>query len=170
MKKLRYNWIFLFLGLINFLLFSKGVGAGMDSFTVHYFRLNGDYNDWTLWTWNAVDHEKIKEINKEVMPSVKDADGLKFNVRMGDYGGATSIGILPKYRNWETKEAPDRIYFTTMGNEVWIIQGDPHLYHEKPDLRPNIQAAFLDSTTQITLALSKSLNQNELVPANFSVT
>ncbi len=169
-KKLRYNYIFLFLGIINFLFFSKGVGADMDSFVVHYFRFDGDYKDWTLWTWNAVNHQTTKEINKEVTSSGQDADGLKFVVQKNDYAGATDIGVLPKYHNWDSKDGPDRVYSSTMGNEVWIIQGDPHLFTNKPDVRPSIQAAFLDSTTQITLVLSKSLNQNELVPAHFSVT
>ena len=56
-----------------------------------------------------------------------------------------------------------------MGTEVWIIQGDPKLYAQKPDLRPAIQACFLDSSTEIDLVVTKNLTSKDLNPAKFLV-
>ena len=107
---------------------AEAAGAAGGTLTVHYGRYGGDYESWTLWTWNA----KTGQDSKELKPADKDDFGLIFRVAKADYGDGTEIGLLPKYLEWVSKDPPDRIWKQEMGDEVWIVTGNPALLKEKP--------------------------------------
>jgi pullulanase len=144
---------------------AKEAEESMDKLVVHYYRYDGDYADWTLWTWNAANNQNSKEL-KAVS---QDSSGLIFQLKKADYGVENQIGLLPKYRAWESKDSPDRIYRAKMANEVWIVQGDDKLYERKPDLRPSIRGAQLETSDTIQLHLWKSLTLSELTITLFQV-
>jgi pullulanase len=102
-------------------------GAG-EIITVHYKRFGGDYDDWTLWTWD----DKADMDSKELERAGQDDFGLVFRVTRSDYGDGTQIGLLPKFREWESKDPPDRIWTEDMGDEVWILGGNPELFTTQP--------------------------------------
>jgi pullulanase len=135
------------------------------SITVHYHRPRGDYDGWTLWTWNdATDQD-----SREIMSSGSDAYGLIFKVDPKMYGDGTQIGLLPKFGNWADKDGPDRIWYPFKGPEVWILAGDDELFTEIPDITPRLLGAFVDGKSVITLSLSTLLEEDAIVPGNFAI-
>ena len=145
----------------------EGMMASTDvaSITVHYHRARGDYDGWTLWTW---DDATDKDSN-EIMPSGTDDYGLIFKVDTGLFGAGTQIGLLPKYGNWSDKDGPDRIWYPFLGDEVWILGGEEELFMEVPDTTPRLLGAFVDGKSVITLSLSTVLGEDALVPENFAI-
>jgi pullulanase len=85
---------------------------------VHYHRFDGEYGDWTLWTW--------------VKSEDDDDFGLIFHVKRSDYGAGEAIGLLPKFQEWVSKDPPDRIWTASMGDEVYILSGHPELFTSQP--------------------------------------
>jgi pullulanase len=128
---------------------SVGKDVG-DVITVHYHRPGKDYQGWTLWTWD----DRTDQASREIARSGTDNYGMVFKVERKNYGDGTQIGLLPKLGNWESKDAPDRIWFPYMGNEVWILAGNEELFTKVPDTTPWIIGAFVDGKKALTLALS----------------
>ena len=99
-----------------------------DVLVVHYHRFDGEYGDWTLWTWEAETGQDSQELERED----KDDFGLIFHVIKSDYGAGRAIGLLPKYKEWVSKDPPDRIWDESMGDEVYILSGHPELFTSQP--------------------------------------
>lgn len=134
--------------------------------TVHYHRPQGDYQGWTLWTWD----DKADQNSREIYSSAKDDYGLVFKVERANYGDGTQIGLLPKFGNWSSKDAPDRSWYPYMGEEVWILGGREELFTKKPDTTPWIVGAFVDSARVVTVSFSAALKKEDLKPASFILT
>jgi len=128
-------------------LMGKEVGSVI---TVHYHRADGDYSGWTLWTWN----DMTDQGSREIPASGEDDYGLVFEVQRQHYGDGTQIGLLPKLGNWASKDAPDRIWYPYLGDEVWILGGNDQLFNEVPDTTPWIAGAFVDGRRLVTVSLS----------------
>jgi len=129
--------------------------------TVHYHRPGEDYQGWTLWTWD----DMTEEDSREISASETDDYGLVFKVERKDYGGGgVQVGLLPKFGNWDSKDAPDRIWFPYMGNEVWILAGSEELFTEVPDTTPWITGAFVDGKKVVAISLSAPLKAELLKP------
>jgi pullulanase len=134
--------------------------------TVHYHRPAGDYSGWTLWTWDDLTDKDSREITSSGM----DDYGMVFKVERKNYGeDGTQIGLLPKFGNWASKDAPDRIWMPYMGNEVWILAGNEELFTEVPDTTPWIIGALIEGERSVTISLSAPLPQDKLKPAAFSI-
>ncbi len=138
---------------------------GAPQFTVHYHRSEGDYGGWTLWTWN----DKTDGGSQELREEQQDDFGMVFVVTKENYGDGRQIGVLPKYGNWADKDAPDRIWFPFLGDEVWIVSGDPELYAERPDISPWVRGGFVDASDLVTVSLSRSMKAEQIVPQNFTL-
>jgi hypothetical protein len=68
--------------------------------TVHYNRLNADYENWSLWVWN----EEEKREGFDILPHGKDDFGLIFEINLDKNNISGKLaGFLPKYKNWEKK-------------------------------------------------------------------
>lgn len=146
--------IFLFLSRI----------APAEEITVHYNRPDGDYDGWSLWTWNA-DADK----NKEVTASGTDDFGMVFRLNTEDYGDVKRIGILPKLNNWEKKDDPNRFLSSAMGNDVYLVSGDKILYSVLPRIAPKVLTAEIDDTGHVRMVLSKSVASDQLNPEQIFV-
>ena len=138
---------------------------GKPQLIVHYHRPEGDYGGWTLWTWD----DKTEEDSQELMPVEQDDYGLVFRVKKADYGDGTQIGLLPKFGNWVDKDAPDRIWFSFTGDEVWIVSGDGELYAQKPDVSPWVRRGFVDGPTDVILSLSRAMPAEEIEADNITL-
>jgi pullulanase len=144
-------------------LMGKKSGATL---TVHYHRPQGDYQGWTLWTWD----DKTDQSSREVYSSAKDDYGIVFKVERANYGDGSQIGLLPKFGNWSSKDAPDRIWYPYMGEEVWILAGREEIFTKEPDTTPWIVGAFVDAARLVTVSFSTALKQEDLKPQNFALT
>ncbi|KPL19128.1 MAG: hypothetical protein AMJ92_04465 [candidate division Zixibacteria bacterium SM23_81] len=138
---------------------------GGQTLTVHYHRPESDYKGWTLWTWD----DKTEEDSRELQAVDQDDYGLVFRVTKKDYGNGTRIGLLPKFGNWINKDAPDRVWFPFMGDEVWIVSGDPELHAERPDISPWIRGGFVDGPAEVVVSLSKGMDTKDIKAQRFSI-
>ncbi len=148
--------------LIIFLLIGS---ASAGEVLVHYNRPDGDYDNWTLWTWNPDESSKSLEVSSQG----SDDFGLIFRLKMEGYGNVKRLGILPKFKNWEKKDDPDRNWSSLAGNDVYLVSGDKNLYSTRPKLTAKVVKALIDDTDRIRLVLSKSVQSDQLRPDRISI-
>ena len=132
----------------------------MDQLTIHYHRYDGNYTDWKLWTW-------VDDSNREVLADAKDKFGLIFRIDLAQYPPKGALYFLPKYREWERKDAPERSWNRKMNNEIWVLQGNATLFSEPPSTEPFVRKAFLEKPDEIVAIVSKPIAQSavaELAP------
>ncbi|MBO8129902.1 MAG: type I pullulanase [Candidatus Marinimicrobia bacterium] len=134
----------------------------MKKLTVHYHRYMQDYEGWTLWSWTD-------SIRKEIKPVRTDNYGLVFEIDITDFNYPDIIGLLPKYKNWENKDTPERFWTNKAGYEIWLIQSDKNIYQTTPDLSLKILNAFLDGENYITATFTHPLIKNDIKPSLFSL-
>ncbi len=126
-----------------------------DSVLVHYHRYDLSYKNWTLWTW--LDETKI-----ELQAAKQDSFGLVFKLDVDVYPAMGSINFLPKYKNWENKDDPNRSWSRSMPHEIWILEGEAKVFNNQPGTGAAIRRAFLDSPDSLTLVLSHPLENSNL--------
>lgn len=143
MKKIKLLIVFLLLAANN-----------LCALTVHYNRPDGDYKDWTLWTWGIKTGK-----SKAVESKGEDKFGVYFVLDMNDYGNTDELGFLPRFKEWERKDDPDRLYDVKMGDDVYILTEDRNVYAKRPDISPRVIKAILDSKKNFRIVLSKSLSE-----------
>lgn len=127
----------------------------MKNLKIHYHRYDGDYKDWTLWTW-------LDDVQREINPSDSDAYGVVFEVELDKYPEKGNINFLPKYKDWKAKDAPNRFWDRSQKKEVWILPGDPKVYTSRPDTSKTVQRAFIDDRDSLTVTLSHPLTVQEV--------
>ncbi len=152
--------ILLAIGLVG-----SSLPALAEDLVVHYHRPDGDYDGWTLHTWNASGGSG----GVEARATGTDAFGLIFRVDLSSFGGASRIGMLPKFRNWDGKDDPDRYWTPEVGKEIYILSQDKQLYTQTPDIRPRVVGAYVDSLDQVRIVLSKSMSYDEVDAARATV-
>ncbi|HKI80669.1 MAG TPA: pullulanase-associated domain-containing protein, partial [Pseudodesulfovibrio sp.] len=104
--------------------------ASCPEVTLHYHRVNGDYDDWGLHIWGPTDVSGVTWTSPYlptgeddfgliwVVPMQSDADFLDYIVHLGD----------------EKDPGPDqRATFGVTGCEFWLIQGDETQYSNPED-------------------------------------
>ncbi|PIS27253.1 MAG: hypothetical protein COT43_11455, partial [Candidatus Marinimicrobia bacterium CG08_land_8_20_14_0_20_45_22] len=151
MKKTVLLLIAIFLILPGVLFFNPVTqGADMKTLTIHYHRYNGQYQGWSLWTW-------VDQTSREVISEKRDDFGLVFKLSIEKYPPPGNIGLLPKYKNWELKDDPNRLWSRSMPTEIWILESIEAIFSEPPDTKPSIHRAFLDSPHKVTLVFTNSI-------------
>lgn len=136
-----------------------------EPFTLHYHRPLEDYDGWTLWTWDDL----TERHSREIAPAGRDDYGLFFQVNPADYGTGMAVGVLPKKGDWQDQDGPDRTWTPATGSQAWILSGRPALLARRPDTRPCVAAAFLDSPTNILARLSHPIPSERISPALFGL-
>lgn len=137
---------------------ARAASHGTDgAVTLHYHRPDGDYGDWKIWSWS--DPEGV---NAELEQAGVDDFGAYFKLDASKYGAsAVRIGLLPKFRQWEGKDDPNRFVDISAlkgGNkEIYIVSGKKEVFAERPDVRPFVKHAFLDAETEVVVVLSKKI-------------
>ncbi|HOT75177.1 MAG TPA: type I pullulanase, partial [Candidatus Wallbacteria bacterium] len=126
--------------------------------TVHYHRPDGDYGGWKLWSWSVPEG-----INAEIDQAGMSEFGAVFTLDADKYKNAGSIGVLPKYNQWEQKDDPNRFIDlsqlkTLHKKELFIVSGKKEVFTSRPDISPFVKNAFLDSDNEITVVLSKKIS------------
>lgn len=133
----------------------------MDLLTVHYHRNDGNYADASLWTWDWFGERNPGQ--QEVFACRMDDFGVVFELPIADYGVQEStrrIGFIPRVeRSWDRKDGSDRQWVPGMGRELWIVQDDPILHEQRPDISPRVRAAYLDSPETIVTLFTAPLSR-----------
>lgn len=120
---------------------------------IHYYRFDGDYSDWGVWSWSK---------------APKDLPGASYEmVGVDSYGAiikvtfttpVTRAGFLLKKGDWQVKDInEDRYVDMPKGNgEIWLVQGDKKVYLTVPVIVAKMHA-WQDDAKKITLKLDKPL-------------
>ncbi len=126
---------------------------------VHYHRHQQDYEGWTLWHWLPGQEPGARAL----APAARDGFGLVFE--LGELArDHNRIGLLPKLGAWTAKDGPDRFWDITLGNDVFILEGDEDVYVTQPALEPRIIIAYLDTPTQLCVNFSMMLPVTHVTP------
>lgn len=113
------------------------------SIEIYYSRIDENYSGWKMWVWNKTDNLE----GFEIMPERITENGLLFILDTDKYKlNGKEIGLLPKYGNWEDKEAFDRIFKHTGQKQIYIFEGDPKVYESLNDIEKStrIISAYYD--------------------------
>jgi len=141
------------------LLFSTAAAStGSDQrISIHYHRPDGDYSGWKLWSWTVPEGTTV-----EIDQAGINEFGAVFTLDADKYKNAGSIGVLPKYNQWEQKDDPNRFIELSElkklhKKELFIVSGKKEVFTSRPDISPFVKNAFLDSENEIIVVLSKKI-------------
>ncbi|MDR1231021.1 MAG: hypothetical protein LBK61_06440, partial [Spirochaetaceae bacterium] len=124
----------------------SGSGA---SLTIHYYRYAGDYENWNLWVWPAGG-----EGTGYVFDEPDDEGFVSSRITKAEAG--KEYGMIVRRsepgNDWAEKDVADDRF--TGADEVWLVEGDPAVYTEKPDSpQPSFTFAVADSADTVTVTL-----------------
>jgi pullulanase len=102
---------------------------------IHYFRPDGNYSGWALYTWNA-STENALWCQSEVSITGTDSFGVYFDVTVNPAQG-TPVGDLGFIINdcaaGQIKDpGPDQHLQITQFNEAWVIHADATVFTSQP--------------------------------------
>ncbi|WP_440895019.1 pullulanase [Amphibacillus sp. Q70] len=137
--------------------------AESDSIRVNYFREDGDYSDWGLWTWD------------DVAEATTDWAGVEHPFEEGQYGSfydlalaenASKIGFL--IYNPVKQEQTEDMSFSDLDqhNQIFVREGDPNVYtnpyfvSEEGLLRAELLS---DSLIELTFSTVAELTEDDLL-------
>jgi pullulanase len=122
------------------------------TYTINYYRLDGKQAAWDMWIWENGKGGAAYPFSETT------EDGY---ARTTLQFSSNEINVITRPGNWSTQEA-DRKITITEGNstEVWIVQDVQEVYKTKPDISPSIQAALMDSKTDINVTVNQELSDS----------
>lgn len=158
--------------LMNLNLFAQ------DFIKIHYQRLESDYENWSLWIWDACANKPGFAKERDGI----DSFGAYFNLNVSQkLNGACKIGILPRYGEWINKEAFDRVFEYSGQKEIFIVEGEKEVFFTRPEISTTAIAAYAQPDSSINLFFNRKINDSFIKskeiklfclekPINFSIT
>jgi pullulanase len=122
------------------------------TYTINYYRLDGKQSQWDMWIWEN-DKEGAAFPFEETTEDGYAKTTLQFSTNV--------LNVITRPGDWSTQEMNRKIEITE-GNsiEVWIVQDVQEVYKSKPDISPSIQAALMDSKTDINVRVNRELTDD----------
>ncbi len=112
---------------------------------IHYYRPDGNYSGWALYTWNA-STENAQWCSSEVSVSGTDAYGVYFDVSVNPATGSPTgdLGfILNNCANGQEKDpGPDQHLQITQYKQAWIVSGVSTVYTTQPTNAEKLNSVF----------------------------
>lgn len=115
------------------------------SVRIHYFRPDGSFTGWTLWTWNASTENQTTWCSTELQPAGVDSYGAYWDVTVNTSSGSPpgDLGFIIHNCSANTKDpGPDQHLQTTQYDEAWIISGDDTVYTSQPSPQQLLNGGF----------------------------
>lgn len=105
--------------------------------TVHYQRADSEYTNWNLWLWKNVTTGTDIDVNKAgVQFTDSDDFGKIARVELDGMDKFESVGVIVRKGEWLAKDVSADRFITKFKedgtSEIWLRQGDPVIYYEKP--------------------------------------
>jgi pullulanase len=153
--------------LIILILFSLSLLSAID-LTIHYHRYEGDYDDWGLHLWNAVEESGGTFIIDGVSYSWWDAYPFSETDNFGVFAVVPilyedqDLGII--VHKGEEKDPPglDRFFGDYDANpEIWLLEGIADIFLEEPSTDVRMMSAFGDGITTITVNMTGAIQDYE---------
>ena len=148
----RFRWLvesvavlFLGIGLVLPALASADPPIPAGSVRIHYFRPDGNFTGWTLWTWGASTENQTAWCSTELEPAGVDGYGPYWDVTVNTSWGNPpgDLGFIVHNCSTNTKDpGPDQHLQTTLHNEAWIISGDATVYTTQPTPQQLLNGGF----------------------------
>ena len=141
MKKLAPRFVALFSLVI---LLASGVPAvssaappAVVKLTVHYQRADSEYTGWNLWLWKNVTTGTDVDVNKAGVTFTESDDyGKIARVDIEGMDKFENLGVIVRKGDWTAKDVSADRFITKFKedgtSEIWLRQGDPVIYYEKP--------------------------------------
>ncbi|MFP4498071.1 MAG: type I pullulanase [Vulcanimicrobiota bacterium] len=112
---------------------------------VHFFRYNGEYHGWNVWTWKQADGKQVDFIEKTDFGMLAASDQDNIIIRQ-----STTENL------WHSKATTD-INLKSM-KEIFIVEGDHRVYTDFRDAfnatKPRLLAAIMDTRDSVYAHLS----------------
>jgi pullulanase len=126
---------------------------------VHYYRPDGQYDRWNVWTWGVGEEGRGVAFDRET------AFGRYAVIELDD--DASRQGLLLRRGNWEQRDVPQDRFVELDDDgvtEVWLVSGNPSVFMnpDAVDVSTRIVGAFLDAGDEILLTVSTPLTQEQL--------
>ena len=130
----------------------SGRPAGENLLTIHYYRFDRNYNGWNVWVW-PVDPDGNGSAHE--FGSSRRGGFVTAHIDMNS--SVREIGFIIRRREgeneWAEKDRQEDIF--TRARELWIIQGDPEIYTERPAVgKPPMRFAVADTPNTVTVILT----------------
>ena len=111
------------------------VGTPTETARIHYYRPDGNYNGWAVYTWNASTSTNTW-CSGEVQNSGTDSYGIYFDVPVNPAQG-TPVGqlgfIINNCNQGGVKDpGPNQYLQVTENLEAWVISGNPNVFTSLP--------------------------------------
>jgi len=139
----------------------KKLKPAKDEFVVYYYRKDGDYEPWGLWTWAIPGGDGAAMWEYTQKWSVIDGVGYMRLPMDGSKTGGNkpvsadgTVGLIVRMDEGWTKDCnDDRIWNISNSNKAAIISKDQNTYAAE-DYKPSVKAAELTALDTIQLTLS----------------
>ncbi len=139
------SMLFLGVGLALPALASAYSPIPAGSVRIHYFRLDGNFTGWTMWTWGASTENQSAWCSTELNQAGLDSYGAYWDVTVNTSWGNPpgDLGFIIHNCTTNTKDpGPDQHLQTQLYNEAWIISGDNTVYTAQPTSQQLLNGVF----------------------------
>lgn len=134
---------------------------------VHYFRFDGDYNSWDVWSWvDGVFGSNYTFNSSDDYGSIAD-----YTVENESMIGVRKVGIIIRKPDWSAKDGNqdrfmDLAYADKNGNlDVYLLQSDSNIYYsaKQVDKSSSIDSAKMISLNTIKFSTSSIIEDESMV-------
>src|ERR1035437_3949604 len=140
--------------------------------TVHYHRYDEDYDNVSVWTWDA--HFKRTPEQNEIFEVGRDDYGPILQLDRADYGekgDSDKIGLVARMAgDWNRKDGDDKFWKPDMGQDVYLVGGENRAWAQPPDISPHVVSASIDAPNRIVIGMSRRVNQSDVMPDKITIT
>ncbi len=145
---------------------------------IHYYRPDGNYSGWALYTWNA-STENASWCSSEVAITGTDSYGVYFDVTVNPSQGTPpgDLGfIINNCGEGQIKDpGPDQHLQTTQYNQAWVIHGNSTVFTTEPTPQQisnsilGVEQAYWMDRTRVAIP-SQYLQSGDSYALNTSLT
>jgi pullulanase len=117
------------------------------TYTINYYRFDGKQAEWDLWLWENNKEGAVFPFTKTTEEGFAQAT-VQFPTNV--------LNVITRPGSWSSQEVTRKIEIKE-GNsiEVWIVQDTEAVHLTKPDLSAAVQAALMDSKSEINVKVNK---------------
>lgn len=175
MKKLLVSLLLLFT-VFGFIQQIKADSETTEIY-LHYYRFGGDYDAWSVWTWenepNPGEGVSIDFVEDTTAESFN-FGGVVCQINIADnFPGITKMGLIVKKGDWLEKDiSSDRfieIPSTSNNGEVhfYLVEGDVNIGSslddpEGPTKNPKFTSAYFKEMNKIVFSATESISENNI--------
>ncbi|WP_335870594.1 type I pullulanase [Bacillus sp. 2205SS5-2] len=129
----------------------------LNTFTINYFRYDGEQNYWDMWMWDEGTEGAAYPFTSTTVDGFAQAT-YKFKNK--------KINVITRPGSWSDQEPTRMIEISEDENnvEAWVIQGVDEVFYRKEDadISQRIQSAMMDNENQIVAITTHPVADEDL--------